>query len=85
VGWTCGTHGREEVFTGFWLGGPKVRDDWEDLGIGGRITLKSTLGIRGSMGRTGFSWLRIGSSGGLCEHGSDFSVSIKKAGCCLTS
>jgi hypothetical protein len=21
------------VFTGFWLGGPKVRDHWEDLGI----------------------------------------------------
>jgi hypothetical protein len=21
------------------LGGPKVRDNWEDLGIGGRITL----------------------------------------------
>jgi hypothetical protein len=28
-----------EVFTGFWLGGPKVRDHWEDLCIGGRITL----------------------------------------------
>jgi hypothetical protein len=26
--------GRGEVFTGFWLGGPKVRDHWEDLGIG---------------------------------------------------
>jgi hypothetical protein len=24
------------VFTGFWLGGPKVRDHWEDLGVGGR-------------------------------------------------
>jgi hypothetical protein len=31
---------RREVFTGFWLGGPKVRD----LGIGGRITLSLTLG-----------------------------------------
>jgi hypothetical protein len=28
-----------EVFTGFWLGGPKVRDRCEDLGVGGRITL----------------------------------------------
>jgi hypothetical protein len=35
---------RREVFTGFWLGGPKVRDHWEDLGIGGRITLRLTLG-----------------------------------------
>jgi hypothetical protein len=24
----------------FWLGGPKVRDHWEDLGIGGRIRLR---------------------------------------------
>jgi hypothetical protein len=27
------------VFTGFWLGGPKVRDHGEDLGLGERITL----------------------------------------------
>jgi hypothetical protein len=32
--------GRGEVFRGFWLGGPKVRDRWEDLGVGGRITLR---------------------------------------------
>jgi hypothetical protein len=33
-----------EVFTGFWLGGLKGRDHWEDLGIRGRITLRWTLG-----------------------------------------
>jgi hypothetical protein len=33
-----------EVFTGFWLGGTKVRDHWKDLGVGGRITLNWTLG-----------------------------------------
>jgi hypothetical protein len=27
--------GRGEVFTGFWLGVPKARDHWEDLGVGG--------------------------------------------------
>jgi hypothetical protein len=54
-----------EVFTGFWLGNPKVRDHWEDLDVGGRITLTSILGRQGLMGRTGFGWLRIGSSGGL--------------------
>jgi hypothetical protein len=32
-----------EVFTGFWLGSPKVRDHREDLGVGGRITLRWTL------------------------------------------
>jgi hypothetical protein len=57
--------GTREAFRGFWLGGPKVRDHWGDLGVGGRITLRWTLRRQGSMGRTGFSWLRIGSSGGL--------------------
>jgi hypothetical protein len=33
-----------EVLTGFWFGGPKLRDHWEDLGVGGRITLRWTLG-----------------------------------------
>jgi hypothetical protein len=36
--------GRGEVLTGFWLGGPKAKDHWEDLGVGGRITLRWTLG-----------------------------------------
>jgi hypothetical protein len=31
--------GKGEVFTGFWLGGLKARDHWEDLSVGGRITL----------------------------------------------
>jgi hypothetical protein len=50
--------GREEMFTGFWFGGPKVRDHWVDLGVGGRITLNWILGRWGSMGRTGFSCAR---------------------------
>jgi hypothetical protein len=33
-------HGAGEVFTGFWFGGPKLRDHWEDLGICGRIILR---------------------------------------------
>jgi hypothetical protein len=36
--------GRGEVFTRFWLGGPKARDHSEDLGVDGRITLSLTLG-----------------------------------------
>jgi hypothetical protein len=40
----CMGEGRCEVLTGFWLGGPKARDHWEDLGVGGRITLRWTLG-----------------------------------------
>jgi hypothetical protein len=36
--------GRGEVFTGFWLVGPKVRDHMEDLCVVGRIILSWTLG-----------------------------------------
>jgi hypothetical protein len=57
--------GRVEVFRGFRLGGPKARDHWEDLDVGGSITLSWTLGKQVSMGRTGFSKFRIGSSGGI--------------------
>jgi hypothetical protein len=70
--------GRGEVFSGFWLGGPKARDHWEDLGIGGRITLKSTLGRYGSMERTGFGWLRVVLVAGFCEHGNEPSSTIRK-------
>jgi hypothetical protein len=52
--------GKGEVFIRFWLEGPKVRDHWEDLSVGRRITLR-----QGSMGRNGFDWLRIGSSDGI--------------------
>jgi hypothetical protein len=38
---TCSMRGGGgEVFTGFWLGGPKGRDHWEDLGVGGRLILR---------------------------------------------
>jgi len=35
---------RGEEFSGCWLGGPKGRDHWNDLGVGGKITLSWTLG-----------------------------------------
>jgi hypothetical protein len=35
---------RGELLTGFRLGGPKVRDHWKNVGVGGRITLSRTLG-----------------------------------------
>jgi predicted N-acetyltransferase YhbS len=44
VGRTCSMYGGGEVFTGFWLGGLKGRDHWENQGIGERITLRWTLG-----------------------------------------
>jgi hypothetical protein len=36
--------GRGELFTGFWLGGLKGRDHWEDEAVGERIRLRWTLG-----------------------------------------
>jgi hypothetical protein len=44
VGGTCGTHGGVRGDYRVWLGGLKVRDHWEDLVVGGRITLRWTLG-----------------------------------------
>jgi hypothetical protein len=32
-----------EVFTGYWMRNPNVRDHWEDVGVGGRIILRWTL------------------------------------------
>jgi len=36
------------VYTGFWLGGQKLRDHWKDIGVGvgGKIILGWTLGSR---------------------------------------
>jgi hypothetical protein len=65
VGGTCGTHRvGERCLQDFGSEARKVRDHWENPGVGGRITLRWTW-RQGSMGRTRFSWLRIGSIGGL--------------------
>jgi hypothetical protein len=57
--------GRGEVFIGLRLGGPKGRDHWEDVGVGGSVTLRWTLGRQGSMDLTEFDWLGTESSGEL--------------------
>jgi hypothetical protein len=44
VSWTCGTHGEEKGIYRVLLGGPKYKDHWEDLGVGGMITLIWNLG-----------------------------------------
>jgi hypothetical protein len=59
------------------LGRPRRR--WEDK-------FRWTLGRQGSVGRTGFSWLRIGCSGGLfVSTCNEPSGSLKKVGYCLIS
>jgi len=58
------THGRgDKVFTGFYSGGPKGRDHWEDQGVGWRITLRWAVRRQGSIGRNWYGWLRIESNG----------------------
>jgi hypothetical protein len=47
-----------EVFTGFWLEGPKVRDHWEDLGVGGRIEDNIKLDRR-EIRIDGANWIQL--------------------------
>jgi len=44
------------VFTGFWLGGPKVRDHGEDLNVGGKDNIKIDLR---DIGIGGTNWIRL--------------------------
>jgi hypothetical protein len=68
------------VFTGFWLGGPKGRDHWEDLCVGGRITLRWTLGDRDRLGELDSAGSGYGPVAGFCEHGNENFVSHKQSG-----
>jgi hypothetical protein len=48
----------------FWWENPKKRDHLENQGVDGRMGSKWTLG-RLAGGWSGFTWLRIGTVGGL--------------------
>jgi hypothetical protein len=54
-------------------------DHSKDLGTGGKIILERILGKYCGKFWNGCIWLRLGTSGGLCEHGNEPSGSIKKA------
>jgi hypothetical protein len=74
-----------EVFTGSKLGGPKGKDHWENLGVGGRIILRWTLKwydrrIELDSANSGYS-----SMAGFYEYGNELSGSIQKAGYSMTS
>jgi hypothetical protein len=47
------------------VGKPEGERPLGNLGVDGKITLSWTSWRWGSMGRTGFGWLRIGSNGRL--------------------
>jgi hypothetical protein len=67
VGTTYFTHGGgERLLQGSDWEAEKIRAQWEDLDVGGLITLRWILLRYGSIGRIRFGWIRVGSSGGLC-------------------
>jgi hypothetical protein len=71
---------RGEMFTGFWLGGPKVRVYWEDLGVRWKGNIK--LDLR-EIGIDGANWIRLAQDRVLWRAFVNMvlpSGSIKKAG-----
>jgi hypothetical protein len=56
---------------------PEGKRPLEDLHVGGRIILEWILERWDEVVWAGFIWLRIGTSGGPCEHGNEPSGSIK--------
>jgi hypothetical protein len=56
---------RGETCTGFRWESPKEKDHLEDQGVDGRMGSKWTLGRLVGGVWSGFSWLKIGTVGGL--------------------
>jgi hypothetical protein len=54
-----------ETCTGFWWESPKEKDHLNDQGMDGRMGSKWTLGRLVGGVWSGFTWLRIGTVGGL--------------------
>jgi hypothetical protein len=59
-------HGAREIhIRRFWCGNIKRREHLEDLGVDGRIMLEWVLEKWGWVACPRFTWLRMGTSGGL--------------------
>jgi hypothetical protein len=56
---------RGETCTGFWWESPKERDLLKDQHVDGRMGSRWTLGRLVGGVLSGFTWLRIGTAGGL--------------------
>jgi hypothetical protein len=61
----CHAWERGETCTGFWWKGPKKRHHFKDQCVDERMGSKWTLGILVGGVWSGFTWLRIGTVGGL--------------------
>jgi hypothetical protein len=55
---------RGETYIGFWWESPKGKEHFKDQGVDGRMGSKWTFGRLVGVW-SGFSWLRIGTVGGL--------------------
>jgi len=55
--------GNGEVYTWFWWGNVRARNNLEGLGVGGRIKLRWIFRKWDMGAGTGSSWLRIGTGG----------------------
>lgn len=53
------------MHAGVWYEHVKERNQWEDLGVVGRMTLKLIINKRNESVWSTLSWLRIRASGGL--------------------
>jgi hypothetical protein len=65
------------ILIGYWWERQKERDHCEDQDVGQWTILKWILERQDGMVWIGLIWLRIGTSGGTCEHGIEPSVSVK--------
>jgi len=65
VGGTCRAYGEGGAFTRFWWGSLREGDRWGDPGVDGRIILRWIFRKWEGVVKTGWSWFRIGTGGGL--------------------
>jgi hypothetical protein len=56
---------REKIHTEFWWGKLKERDDYQHLGVGGRILLKRIITKYAKRMWSGIMWLTTGTNEGL--------------------
>jgi hypothetical protein len=73
----CSTYGGREAYTGFWWGNLRERDNFEDLGVDGRIILRWIFrkwDVGHGLDRAGSGW---GQVTGNCECGNEPSDSVK--------
>jgi hypothetical protein len=66
------------VHVGYWWESQKEKDHWEEQGVGVWTILKWILEGQDGMIWIEFIWLRVGTSGGSCEHGNKTWGSIKR-------